>query len=200
MATVLSSNGLICGHERLERDGMVSWWHTGNHLDGFEFKNGKNHPSNFSVDVIGHYIRNPIDAVPSILIENEYSGRKNNSFKFRCMLLRRWYGVELSDMDPLAAAATSYALWNDKAASISVLDSAIKVESPNLSQLIEKLPANSECRERDMTVEPPRLNTTDVKFGIKKEKYSKLEILKSVNGDTKKSLQRYFDLYCEPQD
>jgi hypothetical protein len=197
LAAALSNYGLICGHERLERDGMVSWWHTGHYLGGSDFNNGKKTPSKFSVSLVGHYIRNPIDAVPSILIENEQSGRENNSFKFRDMLLRRWYGVDISAMPPLAAAATSYALWNDKAAKFSDLNDAIKVENPDIRELIDKLSDDCEGGETLRVISVPRLNTTDVKFGINKERYSRLEILQSVDGDIRRSLQRYFDLYSE---
>lgn len=199
ISTFLSKVGLICGHEKLEKDGMVSWWHTGNYMGQKLFRNGKKEPKHFSSKIVGSYIRNPLDAIPSIVVENEHMDRDNNSFRFRSRLLMKWYGTDISKMGPLAAAATSYVLWNNKAREISELSSPIKVEQPELQEIMELagIPATEEY-EASLT-NSEKLNTTEVKFGKKKRNFSKAEIIESVVDDrsVSASLEEYLTLYHE---
>lgn len=158
LAAGLTQAGLPVGHEKLEAAGMVSWWHTGFHVDDHRFgKSSKIFPA-LQVGRILHYLRRPADALPSIEIENEQNGRDNNSFRHRARVINMTYGVDLAALTPAQAAAASYALWNRLATTISDAESPILVEKPDFSIVSPDLHAEA----------LPVRNTTQKKFGVKK--------------------------------
>ncbi|WBU54301.1 hypothetical protein [Paracoccus sp. SCSIO 75233] len=193
LATAFGQLGLKVGHEKLERDGIVSWWNTARYQGDHSFKDPRLYPSEFTSRVIGHYIRNPIDAIPSILIENQFRERKNNSYQFRQWILSKEFDVDLDEMSPLTAAATSFVLWNDLAAKISDLDQPILVERPDTRQLQAMLGGALPFTGKEIKL--PRENTTARKFGVDKWETSREDIIDATPEAFRPRLDYYLSLY-----
>jgi len=192
LAKYLTKSGLLTGHERLGEEGICSWWLTSRHkpeAHGFLYQ-GKGNKTLVVPELVCQFIRNPIDAIPSILIENEFNQRDNNSFKQRREVIHRLFGEDLAEHDPLAAATLSYVYWN-KLAEQAVPDLVVKVEdmADDLVPVIEYFGLSASARI-------PKLNTSAKKFNItEKTAVDSRTLLAKVGGKTRLYLQSYLALY-----
>jgi len=192
LAKYLTKSGLPIGHERLNEGGICSWWLTARRkpqIHGFLHQANGN-KTLVIPELVCQFIRNPIDAIPSILIENEFNQRDNNSFKHRREVINLHFGVDLAEHEPLAAATLSYVYWN-KLAKQAVPDLVVRVEdmAEDLSPVIGYFGLSAISRI-------PQLNTSAKKFGItKKTDVDSETLLATVGGKTRLYLQSYLALY-----
>ena len=106
LASLIRAHGVQVGHEVLLRDGIVSWTHAVRDLN---VPNGHNATYRSFAHTIA-YVRNPIHAIPSIVLEN---GR-GRSLYFRRQHLLRTVGIDLADYrGPFERAVASFLLWYD---------------------------------------------------------------------------------------
>lgn len=146
LQAALRNRGVDIGKERLGKDGIISWWHVAfarKLRDRVHFKNRT--AGGFAILLsqrIVHCIRDPRIAIPLIAGENESNDRNNNVFGFRRAVLKRLYDVDIADMPPLAAAASTYALWNRRAGELATVG-PIRLENPIVHELFEAASAVS---------------------------------------------------------
>ena len=110
----LASAGLRIGHEKLGDDGICSWWLTSQRrpaLNGFSH-NTKTAKNILVPELLCHFIRDPLAAIPDILAENETNQRDTASFKHRRDVIKRKFQVDIANQEPLTAAVLSYVYWN----------------------------------------------------------------------------------------
>ncbi len=188
LAHYLTSTGLNIGHERLEADGICSWWLTHMRRKNHIFvQHQKNQTNILAPQLLCHFIRNPLDAIPSIVIENEFNQRQNNSFKRRREAIKSKYGVDLADHKPLVAATLSYIYWNKMA----------EAASPDLTIRVENMDTDLLPLIHYFSLTPnipiPKLNTTAQKFGIQEKPKTDIQtLLEGVNGKARLYLEHYF--------
>jgi tetratricopeptide (TPR) repeat protein len=192
----LKSSGIAVEQERLGNDGMVSWWHTGFGLIDQDFKRQFRLQMGDSTlllnpAMVGHYIRYPLDAIPSIIIENEHNCRNNPSFRHRSSVIKQVFGVDISGFDEIGAAALSYIYWN-RLAELYAPDFTVRIEYMN-----DDLSAISKHFDLNLPEELPALNT---KFNgankIVADKDSLLQRIDELSASySAPYLEKYFMLY-----
>jgi len=184
LAAGLSAAGLDIGHEKQGQDGMVSWWYTGFKVPGAAWPLFVSRGKIWIVGKAFHYLRDPRDAIPSIVLENEANDRANNSFRYRRRLLKRRFDVDIGDLDAPAAAATSYALWNRLAEDIAT-DGQVLVERPDLARAFPELVLDAF----------PRRNTSLKKFRMPKPQIEIAQAIAHSPAEARPLLARYLALY-----
>jgi hypothetical protein len=188
LAAMLAAAGLSIGHERLMHDGAVTWWQTGRRIRHAAWpafaSGGQQHREVWLAGSVFHYIRDPRQAIPSIILENEANGRENNSFRFRRVKLKQKYGIDIGQMGTIEAAASSYALWNKTAEDLATAGRVL-VERPEL--MIDHL-----CLKLDPAT---RLNSSERKFGKSKPDVDFKEVITCTSREVRVLLERYADLY-----
>ncbi len=194
LAQYLSRAGLATGHERiaLNDEGLCSWWLTANRkpaLGAYLYKS-KTDNRLLKPELVCHFIRNPLDAIPSIIIENEFNQRNNNSFKARQQTIKRKFSVDLADYDALTAATLSYVYWN-KLAEQAVPDLRVRVEhmETDLQPIMEYygLTAGKNI---------PKLNTSATKFGVQDKLSVDIDtVMSAAVGKAGMYLSNYIALY-----
>lgn len=101
--------GLDIAHERMGGDGISSWMFA---VDSWNYPFGIEYASNnkyVKFDRIVQHIRNPFEALPSIIVEN----RVSKSFAFRDRHIRRYLGISMNDYDSeVNKAALSFLGWH----------------------------------------------------------------------------------------
>jgi hypothetical protein len=185
----LKGAGINAGHERMEQDGIVSWWSTGR-MGGRGnvkfFKIGKAQAQSLVFpDHVYHYIRHPASAIPSIAVENEHNGRENNSFRFRRMVILKQFGQDLAQMPEIEAAAASYVYWNKLAERASDSTTPILIEKPDFSFI----------QGAGQVAALPVRNTTEQKFGVTKAKMSLEDILSKTSTELQDEIKRFATYY-----
>lgn len=188
LAATLRSSGLQVGHEKLGLDGIVSWWHTGRRMPktGWPVLTPSTRHSSRAL-IAGKtflYLRNPRDAIPSIVLENEAKGRENNSFRFRRHVLNENFGIDIGDLDAPLAAAASYALWN-RLAEMGANCGHVLVERPDLKTALPGLELKS----------PRRINTSLEKFRTAAPAIDLKETAARVPSEVRPWLDRYLSIY-----
>lgn len=192
LAQYLTTAGLTINHERLGQDGVCSWWLASRRKAGSNsfIIGAKDTKTIIIPELVCHFIRNPLEAIPSIVIENEFSERNNNSFKHRREIINRKYNVDLANHDPLTAATLSYVYWN-KLAEEAMPDLTVRIEKMNTDLLplihyyglssIEKI---------------PQLNTTATKFGILDKPTTDADtLLRLIDGKARLYLENYLTFF-----
>ena len=111
MAQLLTAFGLDVGHERLGANGISSWMFA---VDDDPYPFARNRGAELRRDKhfasVIHHVRNPIDAIPSIMVENKYSPV---SYQFRRRHILKELALDL-DAYPSEAerAVVAYLAWN----------------------------------------------------------------------------------------
>jgi hypothetical protein len=125
MSQLLSAFGLEVGHERMEAQGISSWMFA---VDDARYPYGKDKYARSRrythFRQIIHHVRSPLDAIPSLLVENQYS---ETSFAFRQKHIQRYFGLDLATLSPMDAAVASFVYWNR----------IIELMNPNITVRIE---------------------------------------------------------------
>ncbi|HEX3663880.1 MAG TPA: hypothetical protein VHU23_01430 [Rhizomicrobium sp.] len=188
LSATLRRAGLRVGHERLGEDGAVSWWQTGRRLSGAicpMFSRGKaREGETWLGGRIFHYIRDPRDSIPSIMLENEVRCRANPSFQLRRRTLMARFDIDIGDMDAPVAAAASYALWNELAAQLSS-KGAVRVENPEFSVISPSI----------ATVGVLRSNLSVHKFGMVKPDIDVDDAIRRSPREVRLIMERFSQLY-----
>ncbi|MGB3516787.1 MAG: glycosyltransferase family 25 protein [Elainellaceae cyanobacterium] len=110
MSQLLSAFGLEVGHERMEAQGISSWMFA---VDDARYPYGKDKYARSRrythFRQIIHHVRSPLDAIPSLLVENQYS---ETSFAFRQKHIQRYFGLDLATLSPMDAAVATFIYWS----------------------------------------------------------------------------------------
>jgi hypothetical protein len=188
LSAMLKSAGVRVEHERLGRDGAVSWWLVGRRIPDAAwpiFLHGpRENKEIWPGGRIFHYLRDPRDAIPSIVLENEARMRANPSFQLRRRTLRERFGVDINELDVPTAAATSYALWNRLAEELAS-DGVVLVEKPELSNFLPGVGS----------LIPHRANTSLRKFGTTKPDIDIADAIRRSPYEAREQMERYLSLY-----
>lgn len=105
MASLFNRHGLEIGHERLLRDGISSWM---NVVRDAQAPYGDNGAFGLRYDHTVIHARNPVDAIPSIMLENGVE----RSFDFRRQHILRETGEDIAAHPcAVARAVASYVGW-----------------------------------------------------------------------------------------
>ncbi|WNC71297.1 glycosyltransferase family 25 protein [Thalassotalea psychrophila] len=109
-AKLLTVFGLDVGHEKMGYDGICSWMFAVD--DDYPFAlndEAANKRFKYFKHII-HHVRSPIDAIPSIMRDSEFS---NLSHQFRRKHIKSAFNIDIDDFNnPLASAIASYVYWN----------------------------------------------------------------------------------------
>ena len=109
MATLFSACGVEIGHEIMLRDGIASWMHV---VADRQIPYGDNATESVDFDHTVLCVRNPFDAIPSIILENSIEA----SFYFRRLHILRATGDNIAGYETAIARATaSFLHWHDMA-------------------------------------------------------------------------------------
>lgn len=116
-ADCLKQMGLDIGHETMGADGVSSWMLAVN-TDKYPFGSVTKINQYYFENVI-HYVRNPWEAIPSLILENKYSPN-NISYIFRIGHINSVFGLNLHEFDissvspieELEIAITTFIYWN----------------------------------------------------------------------------------------
>jgi hypothetical protein len=115
-ADCLKQMGLGIEHESMGSDGVSSWMLAVN--DKYPYGDVSD-LYRYHFEKVIHYVRNPWDSIPSMIIENKYSPN-NDSYKFRIKHINSIFGLKLKDIDietvttfeDLEIAITTFIYWN----------------------------------------------------------------------------------------
>lgn len=109
-ASLLNALRLDVGHEELKPDGIVSWmfasekkapWAKNEGAQSKEFKHFK---------YIIHHVRDPRQAIPSIIRDNIYSSA---SYQFRKNVIKQKFSIDMDSYEThIERAVVSYIFWN----------------------------------------------------------------------------------------
>jgi GR25 family glycosyltransferase involved in LPS biosynthesis len=116
-ANCLKQMGLGIEHESMGADGVSSWMLAVN-TDKYPFGNVTK-INEYYFETVIHYVRNPWDAIPSMILENKYSPN-NNSYKFRVRHINSILGLTLEEcmsdsvtpLEELELAIKTFIYWN----------------------------------------------------------------------------------------
>ncbi|GEM_PF-3966249 len=110
VSSFLKRNGLDIGHEKIGKDGVCAWQYTVD-SDCYPYIDDKKSKSSYFLyfDELLLYVRNPLDAIPSLIIENQYAPL---SYSFRRDQIKKIVGVNLDSFsNPVEKAIRSYVHW-----------------------------------------------------------------------------------------
>ncbi|MDD2725286.1 MAG: glycosyltransferase [Methylovulum sp.] len=192
LAQYLTSTGLMVDHEGIGKDGICSWWLAARHKPAINaFIHGTaGMKTTLLPELICHFIRNPLEAIPSITIENEFNERNNISFKCRREVIKQNYQIDLADYDPLTAATLSYVYWN-KLAEKTIPDLTVRIEKMNIDLL--PLIHYYGLSPTDMI---PQTNTSAIKFGILDKPATDAEtLIRLTSAKARLYLEKYLTIY-----
>jgi hypothetical protein len=142
VAQILSRLGLELGHEQLGADGLCSWIHTIDDLNR-PFKSPYAPARAFRATLA--YVRDPVAAIPSIMLEN----CRSESFAFRRFHIARWLGVDIAQRrNPLERAVESYLKWME----------LVERQQPLFTLRVERLLDDLAAHENNMAAAGLSLN------------------------------------------
>lgn len=116
VAQALNQFKLNIGHEHLDNDGISSWlfavkdfnlptWNKNQEKDIHEYNN-----THITFDHVIHFIRDPMEAIPSIMLEN----KNQKSFNFRRSHIYNNLSIDITNYNTmLEQAIASYIYWNE---------------------------------------------------------------------------------------
>lgn len=122
-ANLLTAFGWQVGHEEIKNDGVSSWMLAVNSMHYPWGNIGYDNPlDQYDFEMLIHVVRNPIFAIPSIILENKYSP-ENRSFQFRRRWIHKELGIDLPNIvgadrdgmvlsDEVELALKTFLFWN----------------------------------------------------------------------------------------
>ncbi len=162
VAQFLKSKGYEIGHEKIAEDGISSWMQT---VADLHVPWGETpHPKQEFDWTIGH-IRDPLSAIPSIMLENG----EPNSFGFRRTHILHKLDVDIASYQtPLERAVASYVYWY-KLVEAEASDGVLRIEDaePEFSLIIGKTPISRRQLGEDV-LPRAKYNSTQAKYGLAK--------------------------------
>jgi GR25 family glycosyltransferase involved in LPS biosynthesis len=126
MAKLFQSYGFDIGHELTGKDGISSWmfavYDTNNPYAFDQYARSRFY---WKFDFVIHHVRNPLQAIPSIIVENKNSSL---SFQFRRKHIKAQTGIDINSFETeISKAVVSFLKWNE------IIDSS----NPSLTVKIE---------------------------------------------------------------
>jgi hypothetical protein len=111
MSQLMQACGLDVRHEEMGDNGISSWMFAVVDEDNPWAKNKYALSRRYSVfDHVIHHVRNPVDAIPSIIRENRHSVV---SYQFRRKHIKQLLNIDLDDfVSEIEKAAASFLYWN----------------------------------------------------------------------------------------
>ena len=170
LAKLLRASGFEVGHERMMEDGIVSWLCV---VDDLNPPRWTESIRNAEFDHTILYVRDPYNAVPSIILENGM-GR---SFNFRRQHILRAKNIDIADFDTsIARAVASMLCWTDMAMDLDP-DAVVQVEDGDaqVGRFIASMPDLGGRSRRSNPGELPKdINATSqqVRFCVTKPNLS----------------------------
>lgn len=163
------------GHETMLNNG-ICYWQGVNTLKQFKQYYGPIRSLNDNYNHIIHYVRNPHDSLPSIMIENKHE----ESYKFRRDIIMHHYNIDMNDYNDYEAAIISYIYWNLLA----------EGQGPNIRIKVEESP---EQLAKYLNVDVPKgiPHTSLNSNGSKKKEFDYSKINKELYNKLNKIALRY---------
>jgi len=195
---LLTAFGWQVGHEDMKQDGISSWMLTVN-SDNYPWGNIGNKFNRpirqFEFNTIIHIIRNPFDAIPSIILENKYSP---TSYIFMRNQILQELHIELPEhsnsrtlQEDIIIATQTFLYWNILC---SMKSPSIVIQLEDSFELLQKY--NKTQLTKDKTETLFRNSTKTKCFGDKK-RYTKININLEEYKSIPLSLQIQLCKFCE---
>jgi GR25 family glycosyltransferase involved in LPS biosynthesis len=109
-AKLLTALGLDVGHEKMGSNGICSWMFVVDDDYPFAVNDEASNKRFKYFEHVIHHVRSPIDAIPSIMRDSEYS---EASHQFRRKHIKLVFDIDIDDFGkPLVSAIASYVYWN----------------------------------------------------------------------------------------
>jgi hypothetical protein len=113
MAELFSTFGCNVKHEEWGENGISSWLFAVDPQDLKKLKAsyapyGPTRPEKVNSKYIIHYVRDPFNAIPSIIGEDSFM----DSYIYRKRILQKKYGINLDEYSAVDKATVSFLLWN----------------------------------------------------------------------------------------
>ena len=166
------------GHETLQSHGMASWMHAVNDQNTPLMQNDtvKSHPhcrGDLSVEHLLLVVRDPIEVIPSIMIEN----RNDKSYRYRRFHIFHQCGVDLDNFQcPIECSVASYLYWLElivRQNPVAILRiEFIEQDIKSFFQLLG-LPFTAS----DIEKQKLKRNATSARYGIEKMKVGRDDLL-----------------------
>ena len=187
----LNQMGYDVGHENMHKNGVSSWmlavedksypWGNINEKFRYYFKN------------VIHVVRNPYDAIPSIIIENKYSP-DNKSYKFRKKHIKKILNINFPDvdfnnvslLDETELAIKTFIYWNK----------ICELCKPETICKIEDISSLQKFNTKNLPVDTTKKNSKKKYLGKVYEKpYISNDIYEKINDNLKQELQNFCKKY-----
>lgn len=112
MAKLMKHFDYEVGHEKIENNGISCWLNVhcvpkSHKMDILQPWGIPKRPESKKGIVI-HHVRNPVNALASIILENKEPG----SYEFRKQIIKHHFYIDLDDYNEIDKAALSYIYWN----------------------------------------------------------------------------------------
>ncbi|MES2204462.1 MAG: glycosyltransferase family 25 protein [Pseudomonadota bacterium] len=202
---LLKQLGLDVGHEDMGINGVSSWMLAAEDTDypwgdiGNEKKSGSIHRYYFANTI--HVIRDPISAIPSIILENQHS-RNNDSYLFRRKHLMKLLNIQLpanvSNDNAIELAVIMYLAWN------KIIDKhhpdfifRIEHDQEKFAQFLLKRNLIKEVPENFAALYNTKINANKKYVGAVYEKpnISADDIIKNLQTETLEQLRQFCQQY-----
>ena len=174
-------------HEKMGIDGCSSWMLAVNDND-YPWGNVKN-INQYHFDKIVHIVRNPFDAIPSIILENKYGGNQK-SYNFRKRNIKKYLNIDLPNgkniKNNIETAIQTYIYWS-KICELKKPDVVCKIENTDTLKAIN--PSNKKIIIK-------RKNKTKNKLYMGK-KLNKPIITKDMYKNVKPELLKELEDFCK---
>nr|QFG74170.1 MAG: capsular polysaccharide synthesis protein [Megaviridae environmental sample] len=191
MSYYLNQMGYDVGHENIDKNGVSSWmlavkdknypWGNITDKSKYYFKN------------IIHVVRNPFDAIPSIILENKYSP-DNKSYKFKKKHINRIFNKSLPDidfrnislLDEIELAIKTFIYWN------KICEKC----NPETICKIEDISSLQKFNTKNIILNTSKKNANKKYGGKKYEKpHISADMYQNINNNLKKELQIFCKKY-----
>lgn len=192
MGQLLQSFGLKIGHEAMDDRGISSWMFA---ADDADYPYGKDpYARSRRYTYFRHtiqYVRSPKDAIPSIVVENQYSEK---SFEFRRKHIQRCFGIDLASLEPMDAAVASFVYWN-KLVDLMSPNLTVRVEDDE-QKLLNYLIDQQLVSEREMPCDRLPEKNINTQKPYKKQVIEKPELSQSDWGGVSPEFRKELEDFC----
>ena len=191
MSFILKQMGYDVGHENMGINGVSSWMLAVEDIN-YPWGNIRNKKRYYFKNII-QIIRNPFDAIPSIILENKYSPN-NKSYNFRKKHIKRLLNINLPDINinnetlinDIELAVKTFIYWNK----------ICELCQPNTICKIEDISPLQKFNFRKKKIDKTKKNSNK-KYGGKK--YNKQiinkDLYEKINDELKEELKKFCRKY-----
>lgn len=190
-ASLLSALKLDVGHEEMKTDGIVSWMFASDHEAPWAKNEGARSKAFKHFEYVIHHVRDPREAIPSIIRDNIYSPP---SYQYRKNVIKQNFSIDMDTFDShLERAVVSYIYWNELCLGLNP-DITYRIEDQE-TLLIEELRQSRLIVFDDSLNHPVPKNINENKKynGVR---YSKIAIGDSDFAEISTTLLNKLNYYC----